>query len=520
MANFIKRPKPVVLIVLDGVGVAKPGPGNAVTLAETPNLDKFWSKYPHSYLEASGLHVGLPAGSDGNSEVGHMCMGAGKVIFQDLPRIDNAIQNESFYENPVLKAAMDHTRNNQSNLHLMGLLGNGIVHSSFEHLIALIEMAKRENVNPDKVFIHAFTDGRDSAPDAGIALIEKAQAYCIQKRLGRVVSIVGRAYAMDRDRRWDKTQKAYELLTSGKGQVVKNWQKEMKSYYDKKILDEYMEPLCITYGGEEPVKIQENDAVIFFNFRPDRAVQLTKAFEEDKFEGFPRQKINNLYFVGMTDYEEGFPNNKAFPPEHITHPLGKVLAEQGLNQLRITESEKFPHVTYFFNGGNPEVNPGEKWMEVPSPKDVATYDKKPEMSMRWVTDILVEKIEKEDYDFILVNYAGPDMVGHTGVMDATITAMNIADECIGRVIEAVLKKKGAVLVTADHGNAEEIINLQNGEPDTKHSVNQVPIIIIDDRLSTTEFPIGGLADVAPTILGLMGLEIPAEMTGRDLLSNV
>ncbi len=515
--DLAKRPKPFVVIAMDGVGVAPPGPGNAVTLANTPNLDKLWPSYPHSYLEAAGLNAGLPNGTDGNSEVGHMTLGAGKVIYQDLPRIDNAIAKGTFFHNPVIKDAIAHIAKTEGNLHLMGLVGNGLVHSSFDHLVALMKFAADEKVNRDRLFIHAFTDGRDSAPNASIELLEKLEAICMQKRIGRIASIIGRAYAMDRNRNWAKTKIAYDMLTKG-ATPVKQWRKAIEDSYKKKVTDEYLDPMSIVYGNEPIATIKDNDAIIFFNFRPDRAVQLTMAFEDDSFKGFQREKLKNVHFVGMTDYENGFPKKKAFPPEKVTNPLGKVLSDAGLKQLRIAESEKFPHVTYFFNGQNKEIYPGETWLEIPSPKDVATYDQKPEMSQKWVTNVLIEKMNTDMYDFILVNFAGPDMVAHTGVIDATIKAMEICDECVGRIIEAALKKDGAVLITADHGNAEEMVDLQSGDADTKHSVNQVPLIIVRNGLEGRELPVGGLSDVAPTILKMLGIEIPPEMTGRDLLS--
>ncbi len=518
MAQFFKRPKPVVLISMDGVGVAPPGPGNAVTAADTTNLDKFWPSYPHTYLEAAGLNAGLPAGTDGNSEVGHMTLGSGKVIFQDLPRIDNAVKNGSFFQNPVILEAFEHVKKNNSNLHYIGLVGEGFVHASMEHLDALLKFAAQEKINGDKLFIHAFTDGRDSPPDSGIDTLEKVEAMCLQRKVGRLTSVVGRTYAMDRNRTWQKTKIAYDLLTAGTGLKTKNWKKQMEEFYKKQVMDEYIEPFSIQLGNEDPVVIKENDAVIFFNFRPDRAYQLTYAFESSDFKEWERKAINNLVFVGMTDYENGYPTRKAFPPEKVTVPLGKVLSEAGLKQLRIAESEKFPHVTYFFNGQNKDIYPGETWVEIPSPKDVATYDLKPEMSQKWVTDVLIDKVNTNEFDFILVNFSGPDMVAHTGNIDATIKAMNVCDECIGRIADAVLKKEGVVIITSDHGNAEEMLDTRTGEADTKHSTNQVPFILIKNGETGRELAVGGLSDVAPTILKLMGLEIPAEMTGRDLLS--
>ncbi|GAB4283586.1 MAG: 2,3-bisphosphoglycerate-independent phosphoglycerate mutase [Candidatus Dojkabacteria bacterium] len=503
---------------MDGVGVAPPGPGNAVTGAETPILDSIWSKYPHGMLEASGLHVGLPEGTDGNSEVGHMTMGAGKIILQDLPRIDNAIKLKTFFENPVLLKAFSHAKEYRGNVHFIGLVGTGTVHSSLKHLFALIEMASEQRFDRDKLFVHPILDGRDSAINAGLEIVEQIEAKLIQKKIGNIASLIGRAIAMDRNKNWDKTRMAYEMYIYGKGNVIKNYRKFLEDQYAKGISDEYIEPCLIAFDKyNSPVTIKENDSVIFFNFRPDRAQQLTRAFEDENFPGWDREIINNLYFVGFTDYKSGFPKKIAFPPESITTPLGKVLSDLGLKQLRVAESEKFPHVTYFFNGGNGSVYPNEKWLQVPSPKDVATYDEKPTMSQELVTKVLIEEINKDTYDFLLVNFAAPDMVAHTGNIEATKVAMNSCDACIGKIIEATLKKDGAVVITADHGNAEEMINLQTGEVDTKHSINQVPFIVVSKHLGPLEIPLGTLADIAPTILSLMGLEVPPQMTGRNLL---
>jgi 2,3-bisphosphoglycerate-independent phosphoglycerate mutase len=520
MAHFFKRPKPLVLISMDGVGVAEPGPGNAVTSAQTPNLDKFWYEYPHTYLEAASLSVGLPLGTDGNSEVGHMTMGAGKVIFQDLPRIDNAIQTKTFVHNVVLLEAFQHAKSHKSNVHVMGLVGNGKVHASFEHLKAIIDMAQDHKMDFTNFFIHAFTDGRDSGINDGLDLLDNLEIYCQQRRVGRIASIIGRAYAMDRDERWERTKKAYDLITKGVGKKVKDWRKQLQEFYKKGVSDEYVEPIVVLDRHDNFVTVEENDVVIFFNFRPDRAIQLTRAFEEENFSGFDREKISGVFFVGMASYEDGLPEKVAFPPENVTMPLGKVLSLNGLTQLRIAESEKFPHVTYFFNGGNEEVFPGETYVEVPSPRDVATYDLKPEMSMRWVTDELIKRLSTNQYDFALVNFAGPDMVGHTGVIDATVKAMEICDEQVGRIVKHVLKSDGAVIITADHGNAEEMINPMTGEADTKHSTNPVPFLAIKRDFRPLELPVGGLADVAPTILSMLGIEVPAEMTGRSLLEGL
>lgn len=519
MADLYKRPKPVVFISMDGVGVAPQGPGNAVMSADTPTLDKLWPNYPHTYLEAAGLNVGLPAGTDGNSEVGHMTMGAGRVIFQNLPRIDNSITNGSFFHNPELKKAFENAKSNKKNVHLIGLIGKGLVHSSVDHLFAIIKFAAQEGINPDSLIIHGFTDGRDSSPTSSLEVIEKIDAFCHQKRMGRIGTIVGRAYAMDRNRNWARTKIAYDLLANGIGTKVKDYRKAIEESYKKNILDEYIDPLILLNGREEPPKIDNGDSIIFFNFRPDRAVQITMAFEDENFKGFERTKLKDLCFVGMVDYENGFPKRMVFPPEKVLTPLGKVLSDNGLKQLRLAESEKFPHVTYFFNGQNKTIYPGETWLEVPSPKDVATYDQKPEMSQKWLAEIAVDKINEGTYDFIMLNFAGPDMVGHTGVIDATVQAMEACDWALGKIVDAVLQKGGMVVISSDHGNAEEMIDLQTGEPDTKHSTNPVPLIIAKKGLESRELTVGTLADIAPTILRQMGLEIPAEMTGRDLLNT-
>lgn len=518
MADFFKRPKPLVLISMDGVGIAPQSPGNAVMLADTKNLDKYWPLYPHTTLEASQLNVGLPSGTDGNSEVGHMAMGAGRVIFQNLPRIDNSIAMGDFFRNPTIIEAFDHAKTNGGNVHFMGLIGSGSVHASVPHLKALLKFALEQKVDGDRVYLHAFTDGRDSAPTESLELLDDIESFMHQKRVGKLASVMGRAFAMDRNRNWKRTKIAYDALVEGIGTKTKNWKKSIQESHKKEVLDEYIDPLLIEIDGKDIVSIKANDTVIFFNFRPDRAVQLTMAFEDKNFRGFDRPLIKNLYFAGMNDYENGFPTHQMFPPEKVLTPLGRALSDAGLKQLRIAESEKFPHVTYFFNGQNKEIMPGETWMEIPSPKDVATYDEEPEMSQKWVAKTVVEKIEEEKFDFILVNFAGPDMVAHTGNIPATVIAMNACDEAIGMIVDATLKKDGAIIITADHGNAEEMLDLRTGKMDTKHSTNPVPAIIIKKGLGPKEIPVGGLADIAPTILRLLGIPQPAEMTGRDLLS--
>jgi 2,3-bisphosphoglycerate-independent phosphoglycerate mutase len=412
--------------------------------------------------------------------------------------------------------AIDTVKDSGGKLHIMGLVGSGEVHSSMSHLLALIKMVAENGIDRDKLLVHAFSDGRDSARDSGIDLLDQVEAELIRKKVGRIASIVGRYFAMDRDERWDRTEKAYRLITEGQGKETKDWRKTMKESYASGTYDETLEPITVLNSEGEKHKMEAGDAVIFFNFRPDRAIQITKAFVQDDFDGFERDKLN-IYFVGMTDYEDGFPRNIAFPPENITNPIGRVISEEKLPQLRIAESEKFPHVTYFLNGGNEDIYPGEDRIEVPSPRDVATYDQKPEMSAHLVTDILVTKILEKNYSFIAVNYANADMVAHTGNYDATIQAMEVLDECLGRIKEAVFEAGGTLVISADHGNAEELLDLRTGEVDTKHSVNPVPLMIIKNGLSGSEISVGNLADIAPTILNLMGIDVPHEMTGRNIL---
>ncbi len=517
MGEIFKRPKPIVLLILDGVGVAPPGPGNAVTLANTPNLNKYWPIYPHGYLHASGSNVGLPHGTDGNSEVGHINIGAGKVVFQDLPRIDNAIANGTFFNNEMLVKAAAQVKKKDSTFHIMGCIGGGQVHSSLNHLYSLLKFCEQNKIPKERVAVHIFTDGRDSPPKSAKTYLEEVDAEMQRQKVGHIASVIGRYYAMDRDKRWERTQKAYDLIINGEGKKVANWSEALEDSYKQGKNDEYLEPYSIVGKDNKPTTVQDGDAVLFFNYRPDRALQLTQAFDEDDFSGWKIERRPQVFFMGMTEYAVGVPKNIAFPPEEIKNPIGKIISDNGLRQLRLSESEKFPHVTYFFNGGNQEIYPGEDRIEVPSPKDVATYDKKPEMSAKKVVDVLLKKIDDGYYDFYVLNFANSDMVAHTGVLDASIKAMEIEDELIGVVVDKVLSKEGVVFITADHGNAEEMINLQTGDVDTKHSTNPVPFMAIQRGLDNRELSIGILADVAPTILASMGIQKPIEMTGRNLL---
>lgn len=516
MAEFYSVPKPVVLVIMDGVGIAPPGPGNAVTLADTVNLDKIYPKYPHGSLGAAGMAVGLPEGVDGNSEVGHMNIGSGRVVFQDLPRIDRKIKNGEFMRNKEFMAAFEFARKNNGKIHLLGLVGYGKVHSSIEHLYQLIEMVKRANIRPDQLLVHAILDGRDCSPSAGVEVLSKIEAELQRQRIGRIASFIGRYYAMDRDRRWERTRVAYEMLTQAQGELVTDFRRVIRKGYQKSLTDEYMTAHIIPDYKGNIDKVKSGDAVINFNFRPDRALQITQAFEEDDFKGFDREKIPNLYYVGLTDYKDGFPKHVAFPKEDIKNPLGSILSQNKLSQLRLAESEKFPHVTYFFDGGRQVVYPGEKQIEVPSKKNVDRYDKAPAMSTKKIVEVFLDEFDKHIFDFALVNFAATDMVPHTGVLDAAIAAMEAVDWGVGQITDYVLSKNGLVIITADHGNCEELINLKNGEVDTKHSSNLVPIIIVKKGLSVKELQVGILADIAPTILNFLGIQKPVEMTGRNL----
>jgi len=500
---------------MDGLGIAPPGPGNAVNLANTPNLDKIWPNYPHGSLYASGLSVGLPQGVDGNSEVGHTNIGAGKVVLQELPRINNAIEMGGFFVNKYLVDALENSKNNH--VHIMGLLSAGEVHSSYGHLYALMEMIAKLNCNRKNIFFHIFTDGRDSSPQSAMSLFEKLESDMQKFNAGRIASLIGRYYAMDRDERWERTRQAYELLTLGKGRPFQKWDQAIKYSYSQKKYDEFIEPCVIIENGKPLATVNPNDSVIFFNFRADRAIQITKAFEDQNFSGWFRTIIPGLNFVGMTNYEDNFPLKAAFPPEKIDNPLGKILSQNGLKQLRIAESEKFPHVTYFLNGGNHIQYPGEDRIEVPSPREISTYDQKPEMSSPLVTDVVLQKIIQNIYDVIVINFANADMVAHTGVIPATIKGIEIIDMCIGKIFNEVVPKGGCLIITADHGNAEEMVDIQTGNVDTKHSTNPVPVMIAKNGLDTKELSVGILADIAPTMLNLLGIPKPPEMNGRNLL---
>lgn len=521
------RPKPVALIILDGWGIAGDYSGNAISQAKTPNIKSYIAKYPSMSLVASGEGVGLPWGESGNSEVGHLNLGSGRIIYQDLPKINKLISSDKFYENKVLLKAIEHAKANHSKLHLIGLISNGCVHSSLEHLQALIAMMSENKV--DEFYIHAILDGRDAPFNSGLDFIREVEAS-LKDTKGKIASISGRFYAMDRDNHWDRTAKAYNAMAVGIGEKNGSAEKLVESSYDKKIYDEEFMPAAIMENGKPVAKIEDGDAVIFFNYRPDRARQISKAFVLPSFEKFSREKYLNIFFAAFAEYEKNLPMEIVFPNESLKNTLGDVLSAAGLKQLRIAETEKYAHVTYFFNGGN-EIKPeGEDRILVSSPA-VSSYDEKPEMSANEVADKILKAVDKGDYDFILINFANADMVGHTGNLNATIKAVETIDKCAGKIVNSVLAKGGVALITADHGNAEELFNMQTGTIDKKHSANPVPFLIIGKEfegksLSAVDAPGGDLnlvkpqgllSDAAPTILKIMGLEKPGEMTGRSLI---
>jgi 2,3-bisphosphoglycerate-independent phosphoglycerate mutase len=496
--------RPVVLCVLDGWGLASDSPSNAVMRANTPRLRALFERYPHATLRASGRDVGLPDGVMGNSEVGHLTMGAGYVQYQELVRINDAIENGSFFENAVLREACAAARG-KGTLHLMGLISTGGVHADMKHVAALAELARREKV--DNVVVHAFLDGRDMPPRSALELIPRVPA--------RIATVHGRYYAMDRDKRWDRVERSYRAIVDAEGPRVATAEEALRSCYAKpECRDELLEPHVVGKGAP----MRDGDAVVFFNFRPDRARELTWALMKPDFDGFKRARVlKDLTFVTLTDYKVDLADVRAAFPSQAVTPMAKILADEGMKQFHTAETEKYAHVTYFFNGGREQPFEGEDRELVPSAK-VATYDLKPEMSAAGVAEVLVKAIKAGTYDFAIVNLANPDMVGHTGDFNATLKAMEATDAAVGRIADATLMAGGCVLLTADHGNAEEM-TFPNGEPNTQHSTNPVPVIFIAKDAGRFVVRDGGLVDVAPTLLGLLGLPVPARMTGRSLLDR-
>ena len=508
--------KPVVLMVLDGYGLNEKTEGNAIAMANTPVMDKLMKECPFVPGNASGLAVGLPDGQMGNSEVGHMNIGAGRIIYQDLTRITKSIEDGDFFQNKALLAAMENCKKNDSDLHLWGLLSDGGVHSHITHLYGLLEMAKKQGLT--KVFVHAFLDGRDTPPASGKDFIQQLEAKMAEIGVGKIASISGRYYAMDRDNNWDRVQKAYDSLTKGEGVQAASAVAAMTESYAQDVTDEFVLPTVITDEKGAPLSVvKENDSVIFFNFRPDRAREITRAFCDDAFTGFDRPFIP-LTYVCFKDYDETIPNKIiAFEKEEIHNTFGEYLAKCGKKQLRLAETEKYAHVTFFFNGGVEEPNVDEARLLVNSPKDVATYDLKPEMSAPEVGMDLVEAIKSDKYDVIVINFANPDMVGHTGVIPAAVAAVERVDALVGDAVQAIKDVDGVMFICADHGNAEKMIDYETGKPHTAHTTNPVPFILVNADPSMKLREGGCLADIAPTLLEIMGLEQPEEMTGKSLI---
>ncbi|HAF21987.1 MAG TPA: 2,3-bisphosphoglycerate-independent phosphoglycerate mutase [Blastocatellia bacterium] len=506
---------PLALIIIDGWGYSPKREGNAIALAATPYYDELCDNYPQTLLEASGTRVGLPAGVMGNSEVGHLNIGAGRVIRMDVSRVDYDISTGAFFRNEVLVAAMDGVKNRGKALHLMGLLSDGQVHSSQEHLYALLQLAKQRGV--ERVFIHCFLDGRDTPPSSGVHYIVALQKKIEEIGCGQVASMIGRYYAMDRDKRWERTQRAYDLLVNARGERSTDPVDAIKRSYERGVTDEFVEPIVMVGAGGEPIAtIQKEDAVIFSNFRPDRARQLTRALAIAGFEEFDVSGRPQIDFVCFTVYDRTFPLAVAFPPHDHKNVLAEVWAKICVRNYRLAETEKYAHVTYFFNGGVEKENACERRLLVPSPK-IATYDLQPEMSAFKVTDKVLRGIQEKKTDIFIVNFANPDMVGHTGKLDKTIEACQYVDTCLGWITKAIRQAGGITLITADHGNAEQMIDPQSGGPHTAHTTNPVPFHLIDEVAKGTKLREGGaLEDVGPTLLGLLDNEKPQEMTGRDL----
>ena len=520
--------KPTVLVIIDGFGVAPDGDGNAIARAKTPNFDRFVKTYPSMTIRAAGEEVGLSWGEMGNSEVGHLAIGAGRVYYQMFPRINRDIASGDFLQNEALLKAFEHAKKNKSRLHLVGMVSEGRVHSMDEHCHALLEMAKQQGVKD--VFIQAIVDGRDTVYNAGIDFVTTLQEKIQEIGIGKIASLSGRYFAMDRDNRWDRTEKAYNAMVLGQGEQITDPLEAIRASYQKEVYDEEFVPSVVVENGQPVGTIQDNDAVIFFNFRPDRMRQLAKAFVLPEFDKFERKRVEDLFPVTMAEYEKGLPVETAFPPEQIEQCLAQIISEAGLKQFHIAETEKYAHVTFFLNGTKEDPFDGEERVIIPSPK-VATYDLAPEMSTKEITDRVVKEMQENKYDFLVMNFANPDMVGHTGNLEATMKGIEVVDECLGKIAEATLQRDGSMFITADHGNAEELKNLRTGDINKEHATNPVPFVIIANQYEGQPSiagevpegdlslmpPVGMLADVAPTILTVMGLEQPPEMSGQPLL---
>lgn len=508
--------KITALIIMDGYGLSKEEKGNAVGVNCSPFVHYLMQNYPNTKLEASGLAVGLPEGQMGNSEVGHLNIGAGRVIYQDLTRITKSIQDGDFFSNAALLAAVDYAKQHNGKLHLMGLMSDGGVHSHITHVFALLDLAKRQGL--DNVYVHCYMDGRDVSPTSGAGFVNELQQEMKRIGIGKVASVCGRYYAMDRDNRWDRVEKAYDMLALGKGEhTAEDAVQALNDSYADGVTDEFVLPTVITENGAPVATIQDGDAVIFFNFRPDRAREMTRAFTQSGFDGFDvTGKTRKVYWTCMTQYDEKFVGvDIAYRPETYSDTLGEYLAKMGKTQLRIAETEKYAHVTFFFNGGVEAPNENETRILIPSPK-VATYDLQPEMSANEVCERAIAEIEKGKYDVMILNYANCDMVGHTGVIPATVKAVATVDDCVRRVVECILQNGGRAFVTADHGNAEKML-AEDGSPFTAHTTNKVPFIMVDEELRSKTLHSGALCDIAPTMLTVMGLDVPEAMTGKSLV---
>ena len=504
--------KPVVLMILDGYGLNERSDGNAVALAKTPVMDGLMKEYPFVRGNASGMAVGLPDGQMGNSEVGHLNMGAGRIVYQELTRITKEIQDGTFFENPALLHAVENCKKNNSALHLMGLLSDGGVHSHNTHLYGLLELAKRNGL--EKVYVHCFLDGRDTPPASGKEFAEALRDKMDELGVGKIASVMGRYYVMDRDNNWDRVKLAYDALTKREGLTAKCGICGIQESYDRGETDEFVKPTVT----EDGAAIGDGDSIIFFNFRPDRAREITRAFCDDDFKGFDRGARKQVTYVCFSDYDPTIPNKEvAFHKVAVTNTFGEWLSANNMKQARIAETEKYAHVTFFFNGGVEEPNPGEDRVLVNSPKDVATYDLKPQMSAYEVCDKLTDAIRSGKYDVIIINFANPDMVGHTGVLDAAIKAVEAVDECVGKAVAAIKEVDGVMFICADHGNAEMLVDYETGEPFTAHTTNQVPFLLVNYDEAYTLRENGCLADIVPTLIEIMGKEQPAEMTGKSLL---
>ena len=507
--------KTTVLMILDGYGLNKDTKGNAVAQAKTPVMDKLMAEYPFVEGNASGMAVGLPDGQMGNSEVGHLNMGAGRIVYQELTRITREIEDGAFFENQALVAAVENAKKNDSALHLYGLVSDGGVHSHNTHIYGILELAKRHGLK--KVFVHCFLDGRDTPPESGKGYVQELTDKMAELGVGEVATVMGRYYAMDRDNRWERVEKAYAALTKGEGVEASDGVSAIAASYAQGVTDEFMVPAVVKRDGKPLATIQDKDSVIFYNFRPDRAREITRAFCDEEFTGFPREKRLELTYVCFTEYDPTIPNKLvAFHKVELHNTFGEYLAAQGRTQARIAETEKYAHVTFFFNGGVEEPNKGEERILVKSPK-VATYDLQPEMSAYGVCDKLVEAIKSGKYDVIIINFANPDMVGHTGIEAAAIAAVEAVDECVGRAVDAIRETGGQMFICADHGNAEQLVDYETGAPFTAHTTNPVPFLLVNADPAYGLREGGCLADIIPTLLELMDMEKPAEMTGKSLL---